>query len=184
MAVTPPQSFDERDECFDDQFRGRTRLRGKQGQKRDREPMEEEGREGYSQGHDIQRRRLDLSATRQPVFRPPSPDDSRSRKRSPSPVRRQTQSLRDTGQPRVIIETGNIRAEENTVARQLWRRLRDAANTAVLPTKLQVRLCIGISRLDSVKLTATLGTDGGRRGVQLLVRRIYYFTGQRHHAPV
>lgn len=73
MAVTPPQSFDERDECFDDQSRGRTRFRGKRGQKRGREAMDEEGREGYSQSQDIQRRRLDLSATRQPVLRIPSP---------------------------------------------------------------------------------------------------------------
>ena len=122
--------------------------------------MDEEAGEGYSQIQDIQRRRLDLSATQQPVFRPPSPDDSRSRKRSPSPVRRQTQSLRDTGRPRVVIETGNIRADEDAVARKLWQRLREAANKAVVPTMLQVRPRMEIPGLNSERLTATSGTDG------------------------
>ncbi|KAK5162703.1 uncharacterized protein LTR77_011238 [Saxophila tyrrhenica] len=102
--------------------------------------MDEEAGEERNQSQDVRRRRLDLSATRQPVFRPPSPEESRSRKRSPSPVRRQTQSLRDTGRPRVVIETGNIRAEEDTMARKLWQRLREAANKAVVPTMLQERM--------------------------------------------
>ena len=123
--------------------------------------MGEEARESYIQGQDIQRRRLDLSATRQPVLPPPSPDDSRSRKRSRSPVRRQTQSLRDTGQPRVVIETGNIRAEEDAVARNLWQRLREAANKAIVPTMLQVRPCVEIPRSEVERLTSTSGTDGG-----------------------
>lgn len=76
-------------------------------------------------------------------------------------MRRQTQSLRDTAQPRVVIETGNIRAEEDAVARNLWQRLREAANKAIVPRMLQVRLCMEILRSEVERLTSTSGTDGG-----------------------
>ena len=136
--ATPSTSFDCNSERGDEPPRDRPQCRETYGRKRRVGQMEEQRQETSESSPAARRRRIDLSQTRRPDFRPPSPSESRSRKRSPSLTRQQTQSLRDMGTPRVIIETENITTDDNTEARDLWRRLREAANHAVVPKELQV----------------------------------------------
>lgn len=139
---TPPNSFCDQIEREDSCGRGRTRHRQARPTKRGIAVV---GSEEHVERMDsiyasqtVQRPRVDLSQTRQPQLNPPSPDTSRSRKRSPSPIRQQTQSLKDTGIPRVVIQSENIGINEDHEARGLWKVLREAANGPVIPVELQV----------------------------------------------
>lgn len=117
--ATPSTSFESYSERGDEPPRGRRRYRETCGRKRRAGLMEEQRPETSESSPAARRRRMDLSQTRRPDLPPPSPSESWSRKRSPSPTRQQTQSLRDTGTPRVIIETENITTDDNTEARDL-----------------------------------------------------------------
>ena len=131
-------SFSSETSDIDENERGRTLIRSKRGRKRaiqtssQQQQMAEDDRDT----REAQRQRLDIHSFH-PVLRPvASPSTSRSRSRSP--VKKVLHQLRETGCPRIIIDSKSLRKEDHARAYDLLRRLILVTNSAVIPCEFKV----------------------------------------------